>query len=119
MRVFSLNYFGDNPLFDDGYARVFFLHMNMQNCMARQAGEVLKKEKKGESVVRWDLEGPISSGYLAHCSHSLFHSIHIEFSLSYFMLSQSLVIPTLLARLFINPELCQCPLRRSCQLQLF
>ncbi len=31
----------------------------------------LKKKKKG--VVRWDLEGPISSGYLAHCSHLLFH----------------------------------------------
>ncbi len=27
--------------------------------------------KKG--VVRWDLEGPISAGYLAHCSHPLFH----------------------------------------------
>ncbi len=23
--------------------------------------------------MRWDLEGPISSGYLAHCSHPLFH----------------------------------------------
>ncbi len=23
--------------------------------------------------MRWDLEGPISSGYLVHCSHSLFH----------------------------------------------
>ncbi len=35
------------------------------------------------------------------------------------MLSQSLGTPTLLARLFINPEFCQCPLRRSCQFQLF
>ncbi len=32
------------------------------------------------------------------------------------MLCQRLVIPTSLARLFINPEYCQCPLRRSCQL---
>ncbi len=38
---------------------------------------------------------------------------------SYSMLSQSLVTQTSLARLFINPEFCQCPLRRSCQLQLF
>ncbi len=75
------------------------------------------KKKKG--VVRWDLEGPISSGYLAHCSHPFFTSIRIEFSASYSMLSQSLVTPTSLDRLFINPEFCQCPLRRSCQLQLF
>ncbi len=43
--------------------------------------------KKG--VVRWDLEGPISSGYLAHCSHTFFMSIRIDFSASYSMLSQS------------------------------
>ncbi len=73
-------------------------------------------EKKG--VVRWDL-GPISSGYLAHCSHPFFMSIYVEFSGSYSMLSQSLVTPTSLARLFINPEFCQCPLRCWCQLQLF
>ncbi len=35
-------------------------------------------------VVRWDLEGPISSGYLAHCSHPFFMSNSIEFSASYF-----------------------------------
>ncbi len=74
---------------------------------------------KKKSVVRWDLEGPITSGYLAHCSHLFFMSIHIEFSASYSMLSQGLVMPTSLARLFINPELCQCPLRRSCQLSYF
>ncbi len=74
---------------------------------------------KKKSVVRWDLEGSISWGYLAHCSHTFFMSIHIEFSSSYSMLSQSLVTPTSMARLFINPEFCQSPLRRSCQLQLF
>ncbi len=77
----------------------------------------VKKKKKG--VVRWDLEGPISSGYLTHCSHPFFMSIHIEFSASFSMLSRSFVIPTSLARLFINSEFCQCPLRRPCQLQLF
>ncbi len=35
------------------------------------------------------------------------------------MLLQSLVTLTSLVRLFINPEFCQCPLRSSCQLQLF
>ncbi len=64
----------------------------------------LKKKKKG--VVRWDLESPIGSW-------------SFRFSASYSMLSQSLVTPTSLARLFINPEFCQCPLRCSCQLQLF
>ncbi len=79
----------------------------------------LKNNKKKNRVVRWDLEEPISSGYLAHCSHPFFISIRIEFSASYCMLSQRLVTSTLLAKLFINPEFCQCPLRRSCQLQLF
>ncbi len=37
----------------------------------------------------WDLEGSISSGYLADCSHLFFTSIPIEFSASYSMLSQS------------------------------
>ncbi len=73
-------------------------------------------DKKG---VRWDLEGPISSGYLAHCSHVFFMSIRIGFSASYSMLSWSFVTPTSLAKLFINPEFCQCPLRRLCQLQIF
>ncbi len=35
------------------------------------------------------------------------------------MLPQSLLALTSLARLFINPEFHQCPLRDSCQLQLF
>ncbi len=39
------------------------------------------KKKKG---VRWDFEGPVSSGYLAYCSHPFFMSIRIEFSASYF-----------------------------------
>ncbi len=59
-------------------------------------------KKKG--IVRWDLEGSISSGYLAHCSNPFFMSIHIEFSASYSMLSQSLVTPTSLARFFMNPR---------------
>ncbi len=29
--------------------------------------------------MRWDLEGPISSGYIAHCSHPFFMSIRIAF----------------------------------------
>ncbi len=41
------------------------------------------KKKKG--IVRWDLEGPRSSDYLAHCSHLLFMSIRMEFSASYSM----------------------------------
>ncbi len=69
--------------------------------------------------VTWDLEGPISSGYLAQCSRPFFLSIRIEFSAFYSMLSQSRATPTSLAGLFINPEVCQCPLRRSRQLQLF
>ncbi len=72
-----------------------------------------------KSVVRGDFEGPISSGYLAHCSHPFSMSIRIEFLASYSMLSRSLVTLTSLARLFINPEFCQCPQRRLCQLQLF
>ncbi len=63
--------------------------------------QTIKKKKKG---VRWDLESLISSGYLAHCSHLFFMRIRIEFSVSYSTLSQSLVTPTSLARLFINPE---------------
>ncbi len=39
--------------------------------------------------MRWDLEGTISSGYLAGCSHPFFVSIRIQFSASYFMLPQS------------------------------
>ncbi len=78
-----------------------------------------KERKKKKGVVRWELEGSISSGYLAHCSHPFFMSIRIEFSASYSMLSRSFVTPTSLARLFINSEFYQCPLRRSCQLQLF
>ncbi len=73
----------------------------------------LKKKKKKKGVVRWDLEGPISSGYLVHCSHPFFMSIRIEFLASYSMLSRSFMTPTWLARLFINPEFCQCPLRCS------
>ncbi len=73
--------------------------------------------KKG--VVRWDLEGPISSAYLAHRPHPFFMSIRIEFSASYSMLSQSFVTPTSLASLFINPKFSQCPLGLSCQLPLF
>ncbi len=46
-------------------------------------------------------------------------SIRIEFLASCSRLSQSLVTLTSLAKLFINPEFCQCPLRRSYQLQLF
>ncbi len=52
-------------------------------------------------------------------THSFFMSIRIEFSASYYVLSRSIVTPTSLARLFMNPEFCQCALRRSCQLQLF
>ncbi len=54
---------------------------------------------------KWDLEGPITSGYLAHCSHPFFMSIRLEFSASYSMLCQSLVTPISLAKLFINPGL--------------
>ncbi len=35
-------------------------------------------KKKG--VTKWNLEGPVNSGYLAHCSHPFFMSIYIEFS---------------------------------------
>ncbi len=52
----------------------------------------------------WDHQGPISTGYLAHYLHTFFMSIHIEFSASYSMLSQSLVTLTFLTRLFINSE---------------
>ncbi len=69
--------------------------------------------------MRWDLEGPISWGYLAHCSHLFFMSIRIEFLASYSMLFQSVVTQTSLDRLYKNTEFCQCLLRRSCQLQLF
>ncbi len=79
----------------------------------------LPDNKKKKSVVRWDLEGPLSSGYLDHCSHPFFKSIRIEFLASYSTLSQSLLTPTSLTRLFINPEFCQCPLKRSYRLQLF
>ncbi len=59
--------------------------------------------------VRWDLEGPINPGYLAHCSYQFFISIRIEFLVRPTLCYLSLVTPTLLARLFINPEFCQCP----------
>ncbi len=55
----------------------------------------------------WDLGCPISSGYMPHCSHPFFMNISIEFLTSYSVLSQSLVKPISLARLFINPEFCQ------------
>ncbi len=77
------------------------------------------KIKKSGDVVRWDLEGPTSLGYLAHSSHLFFVSIRIVFSASSSTLSQSCMTPTSLAKLFIKPEFCQCTLRRSCQLQLF
>ncbi len=72
-----------------------------------------------KGTVRWNLGGSISSGYLIYCPLPFFMSIRIEFSASYSILSQSLVTPTLLVWLFINPEFSRCPLRRSCQLQLF
>ncbi len=65
------------------------------------------------------LRGPISSSYLARCSHPFFMSIHIDLLASYSMRSQNFVTPTSLARLFINPEFCQCPLRRSCHYSYF
>ncbi len=86
------------------------------SCKIRFA-DLLKKKKK--KVVGWDLEVPTSSGYLVHCSYPFFTSIHKAFSASYSMLSQSFAIPNSPARLFINPEFRQCPLRCSCQLQLF
>ncbi len=49
--------------------------------------QVLKKD-----FVRCNLEGPISSSYLAHCPHPFFMSIHIEFLVSYSMLPQSCVV---------------------------
>ncbi len=72
--------------------------------------------KKG--VVSWDLEGLMSSLFSSLLTH-LFHEHLHRVSASYSMLSQSLVTLTSQARLFINPEFCQCPLRLSCQLQLF
>ncbi len=56
-----------------------------------------------KGVVRWYLKGPVSSDYLAHCSHPFFMSIRIEFLARYSMLSQNLVTRTLLARLFFKP----------------
>ncbi len=73
----------------------------------------LPKLQFKERCCEVDLQGPISSDYLVHCSHPFFMSIRIAFSASYSLLSQSLVTLTSLARLLI--EFCQCPLRRSCQ----
>ncbi len=42
-------------------------------------------------VLRWDLEDPISSGYVTHCSRPFFMSIRIKFFASYTWLSQTLV----------------------------
>ncbi len=82
-------------------------------CILLSNGRLMMHVKK--SAMKWDLRGTISSGYFAHCSHPFFMSICVEFSASYSMLSSGLVTPTSLARLFINPEFCQCPLRRICQ----
>ncbi len=65
-----------------------------------------------------DLGGPISSGNLAHWSCFFFTSICIVFSVSYIYAILDVTL-TSLARLFINPEFRQCPLRRLCKLQLF
>ncbi len=73
--------------------------------------------KKG--VKSWDPKGSITLGYLAHRSRLFFMSILIEFLASHSMLSHSLVTPTSINRLFINHEFCQCPLRLSCQFQIF
>ncbi len=45
------------------------------------------------------------------------HSYRV-FSVLLYAISES-VTPTLLAGLFTNPKFCWCPLRRSCQFQLF
>ncbi len=110
--------------FIQNFFRILFqVNAKLLNCIKvfskffRSSHYSKKKKKKG--VVMWDLEGRISWGYLAHCSHPFFMSLCIEFLASYSMLSSSFVTLASLAGLFINPEFCQCPLRRSCQLQLF
>ncbi len=42
-----------------------------------------------KSVLRWNLEGPISSDYLPHCSHPFFMSIRRVFGVLLFAMSQS------------------------------
>ncbi len=39
-------------------------------CEKWRAKQLIKSIKR---VVRWELEGSIGSGYLAHCSHPFFH----------------------------------------------
>ncbi len=43
----------------------------------------MRYHKKKTGGVRWDLRGPISSAYLAHCSHLFFTSIRIVLLASY------------------------------------
>ncbi len=45
---------------------------------------------KFKGVVRWDLESPISLGYLAHCSLPLFHEyLHSVFGVLLYSISES------------------------------
>ncbi len=51
--------------------------------ISRVPKETLSTLQKKKDALKWDLRGPISSGYLAHCSHPFFTSICIMFSMSY------------------------------------
>ncbi len=61
---------------------------------------------------------PISSNYFGSLPTALFHKhSHSVFGILYLCYTRS--DTDFPGRLLINPELCQCPQRRSCQLQLF
>ncbi len=61
------------------------IHAECHHSQTDSSDSNTDNKKKG--VVRWDLEGPISSGYLAHCPHPFSISIPIEFSASYSMIT--------------------------------
>ncbi len=57
--------------------------------------------------------------YVIRCSHLSSRAIAYCFRRPASSLSLCLRLPTSLIGMLINPELCQCPQRRSCRAQLF
>ncbi len=56
--------------------------VNFQGMFFRHKKPISEETFK-KSAARWDLGGPISSGYVAHCLHLFFMSILMLFSVFY------------------------------------
>ncbi len=79
---------------------------------------ILKKEKKKElwgGILKAQYKLRLFSALLKTLFHEHSHGV---FGVLFHAISES-CNTNLVARLFIKPQFCQCPLKRSCQLQLF